>query len=524
MNSLSFVLVVLGVVFSTDTFAQTYEQCKADCDSKFSEKPSEISACITNYCSNYESQKDIKQACSSAYEKWENTVEKNKDACSKFTNGRINISCEEAVNKCKDQVSSAFGQTESKDENIDSLIKTALGIVKQYSTQEQAALSGSTAQKSCYSFTNKDVWQAQKDHEKNIQEINDKIKKAKEKINDDNKKLSEKTAEIKKSQTQLNNDLAKAKQEIDVKKREKFTAINEEIQKSSTSIRNLGNIIVKEKRALEKVKFDHQNAMLMYTQDKIDSQCQTAIDQAKKCFVKNSKKKSSTTATSDPCNNEVYAFSGKGSAGTTALKKRLQEFASACYENLNTTVSNKKYEYADKVKEYDLKIKEYQEQIADANKALELKNQEFNLVTKEFETELTNTEKNIQEQITNLTTELSQFQKDIDASIKTSEAEMKVLNDQLAKLQAVSIVDDLGIATETKTSKKVLEFTFTEAEDAINANEKARSHAADACGCSVDDKGQPVFPKYSAKKCSNLIMSAKTYKPTQENQPGKSNN
>ena len=117
--------------------------------------------------------------------------------------------------------------------------------------------------------------------------------------------------------------------------------------------------------------------------------------------------------------------------------------------------------------------------------------------------------------MTNLSTELADFQKDIQTSVKTSEAEMKDLNEQLAKLQAVSVVDDLGLTTGTQTTKDELDFIFSEAEKAIEENETARSLAEEDCKC--QESTTSTSANTISDSCKQLLSSSKTIKSENKN-------
>lgn len=467
-------------------------------------------------CTGYDSKKEIKAACTEALNKWTEAAQKSGNACDEYEaveRGKENT-CENRIAQCEKKIgevsrlftsssSTTPGGLDPSGGSVDVLLQfygQRNGIdPKQF--RRDGNLINTT---SCIKWSNDKVDEKKEKQDSKLDRIDEKIKTAKQKIADlekeiakENESLRKETAtldeEKEKIQTTFKENVAK----IDVKKREKYTALNKSIQENLVKIRNLNNVIIKRKEDAERLKFDYAQRMVAFSEEKVSIQCKSAVDTARGCFAKAAKGEKFTEK--DTCNG--FTISGRGVTGTRYLVERLTQVRQACFEQANLAQDKARYDHQTQLKNIEQEIMEKQNQVKDLNKNAELEKQEFDAITKENETEkATETESSNQKQA-NLADKLNKLQASTKEKIDAANKQIKELNLEIEELVARKMPSALGIIPDTNGAD--VQVSHREAKKAIGATETARATAYSKCDCE-----EVLRTKKTDPNCTKLKSSA----------------
>ncbi len=352
--------------------------------------------------------------------------------------------CEDKINSCVESSSQAFG-AEGGDDALSGLFDTTLQIFGANSNSANSA-TNFQVDRSCYNkelkVTNKDIQDSKRRQQERIRELKKDIEKEMSEQAKEKADVAKETSEVEAEEQKLNADFKKFIRSMDVKKRERSTEINQDIQKHSASIRRLNSEITRDHHAVERLKFEHQKSMIQYTEDKINKQCKAALETAKNCFIRSSKGLA-PAGKDDTCAN--FIFTGKGAKGTAQLKERLLDVRTACFEQFNQTVSGMKYDYNDKLRSAEMSIKDKQAQIKDAETALDQRQKDFESIEKEAQTELSDEQQSVSAQIENLKKKLQALITSSNERIANSKSIIEDKQKELNELMAGKLADDLGM-------------------------------------------------------------------------------
>ena len=455
-----------------------------------------INASIDEYCGDKPGQEAIngaKQECKSAMKDYNEVLKKTGNVCSKFesTGKSTKNSCKDRVEACRKKIRNGLSGSSSNDSTA--LMQTMASIYMQKNYPEAAAQSqnsfmfdtGEGMGQSCVKYQSKDD---RKEAKQDAEKLEDKVAKIKEKIADEKKKINEENAKLR----EKNDDLAVKRNEVDEKLKEeiakmdkdkqaKATAIAKEISENSNTIRKLNTQIVKFKEEAESVKFDYSQKMVQFAEDKVSTQCSTAIDTAKACFIKNSKSK--TTDPKDTCAN--FNLTAKGAKGTAELKDKLQKIKDACFEQANLTTKKASYEQAKSLRNIESNITEYTAQINAANQSLQQKQKEYQEIANLGEQDRTNSENNASKQLEQLSQKADNLTKSTNEAIQHSNTKVMEFQKELDDINTKKMAQKMGIADQES-----VEYSFSEAETAIDEQENTRVVAQAACCTSNDTKTQ----------------------------------
>lgn len=455
--------------------------------------------CKTEICGNYSTIKDLKNQCATDTEKFEKAAEEASGACSSFLNDPADkksknneASCKDKINACRTKISTI---TRSKDEaaaagdpsNTKGTDEYAdvLGNIfgQQEDDSESKADKFNPDAKACLNFKSKDARKENKtetkDLKREIKQLLKDIADEKKKINEENAKLRKENADLKSDEQKVNEAMKKAIRSVDEKKGEQLRKLNEDLAKSATAIRKMNLEIIKQKEAAETIKFDYAQRMMQYTSDKINTQCQAAIDTAKQCFIKSAKGQASSDP-KDPCVG--FTFSGKGAKGTAQLKAKIQKVREACFEQASMSVNKSKFEQGKALRTIETDILEKTNQVSDANKDIERRQTDFASITAESDKEKSDEIKNAEDQIANLKDKTAELAKSTNEAITLSNQRIAELQEQIRLLNV-----DINAMKTLSVGSDELENTFNDAYTVIKKKERARQAAIKSC-CPVDNK------------------------------------
>jgi hypothetical protein len=438
-----------------------------------------------------EAQSDKKEGkCDASTEKYSTAAKEASGACESFekvsgtdkATKQSKNTCDARINACRKKINSGVGS----DGSADALMKTMTSIYVQKNfpnvNPNDFPIDGSTTGPSCTNFVPKDARKEkkseQKDLENQIKDLNKSISEEKKKITDENAKLREKNAEIDSDIQKVEESLKKDIAKVEGSKRDRLVKLNEEIAKSATNIRNINLAIIKRKEESESIKFDYAQKMQQFTADKITTQCQSALDTAKQCFLKARKGQTSTDA-KDVCAG--FSFSGGGAKGTAQLKAKIQKVQDACFEQANMTVSKANFEQGKSLRTIETDIIEKTNQVNDATNALN-RNQEASTAEDTASAkESADVSANSQKQIDNLKTKLERTTKSTQEAVQVSNERLQQLANQLNDLNTKKAAAKMGIA-----DPEDLDNSLADAESLISARENARKTAMKFCCPGID--------------------------------------
>jgi len=421
--------------------------------------------------------------CKTDMKDYQSAADKASGACDSFEKvpGKNKNTCEARINACRKKINSGVSP-ESTPTSTNDLTGTLMTIYMRKNYPDAGPSDNGTngtagAPPSCTNFTPKDARKDKKNENKEldtqIKQIKKEIADEKKKINEENVKLREKNAETDSELQKVDESLKKAILSVDKKKGEDLRKLNEDIAKSAVTIRAINAAIIKSKGEAETIKFNHLQVMQQFTEDKINTQCQAALDTAKQCFIKSSKGQGSQDP-KDTCAG--FTISAKGPSGTAQLKLKIQKVRDACFEQASLAVNKANFENSKSLRAIETDITEKTNQVNDANKDMTRKQNDFAAINTESDKERTNEETNAQKQIDNLKAKLDRTSKSTQEAIFVSNQTLaqleKELNDQVTNQAAIK----MGVL-----KPEDLNNALGDAESLIAAREIARETAIKSC-------------------------------------------
>jgi len=441
----------------------------------------EVVACFAKIDEEKRDKKDEEQKCSSALKEYTDVRKKTGNACSKFesTGKSSKNSCKDRVDACRKKIRSGMSGSSGNDTTALMQTMTSIYMQKNYPDAAQAGFafdSGEGLGPSCVKYQSKeDRKEAKQDAEKledKIARIKEKIADEKKKINDENAKLREKTDDLANERLKVDEKLKEEIAKLDKDKQAKAAQIAKEISENSNSIRKLSNQIVKFKEQAEAIKFEHTQKMIQFAEDKVNTRCNTAIDQVKACFMNNTKKK--PVDPKDPCAG--YVLSAKGAKGTAELKQKLEKVKEACFEQESSAVKKSNYDNASKLRDVESNITEYTAQINAANQALAQKQKEYQEIGSLDDKDKENANTNANKQLEQMTQKADNLTRSTTEAVQTSNAKIAEFQKELNEINTKKTAQKMGIA-----DAESVEYTFSEAESAIEEQESAYTSAYNKC-------------------------------------------
>lgn len=462
-------------------------------------------------CADLESTKDVKLACTDAVKEWKEAAGKSAGACDDYEAVKGENSCEARIKACEKKISEVANLYNSQGTTGNGLNASggSIDVLMQFYAQKNGidpktiSGGGSSSGTSCLKWSNDKADEKKKEIDNKIERIDDKIKTVKQKIVDLEKEIAKENESLRKEAATLDEEKEKIQTtykeniaKLDVKKREKYTSLNKTMQDNLVKVRNLTNAIAQVKDKMEREKFEQTQRLVDFAEDKIDSQCKSAVDTARGCFTRAAK--GEKFGDKDPCNG--FSATGKGITGTGIMVKRLNDVRNACFERAQMAQDKLRYDYQTKVKQYDQDMIEKQNQIKDLNKNAELEKQEFDAITKENETEKTNETQSSDQKQANLADKLAKLQTSTQEKIAASAKQMEQLKLEAEELAARKMPSKLGIIPDSNGND--ISVAHREAKKAIEATEISRSTAYEKCGCNDNPD-----PKIKAT-CTKLKTSS----------------
>ncbi len=455
------------------------EDFQADC--------SRALECLQNKEDEKREKKEEEQKCNTAMKEYSDILDKTGNACSKFegTGKSSKNSCKDRVESCRKKIRSGMSGSSGNDTTALMQTMTSIYMQKNYPDAAQAGFafdSGEGMGPSCVKYQSKeDRKEAKQDAEKledKIARIKEKIADEKKKINDENAKLREKTDDLANERLKVDEKLKEEIAKLDKDKQAKAAQIAKEISENSNSIRKLSNQIVKFKEQAEAIKFEHTQKMTQFAEDKITTQCNAAIEQAKTCYISNTKNKNVDPKST--CAN--FTLSAKGAKGTAELKQKLEKVKEACFEQASLATKKSNYDNASKLRDVESNITEYTAQINSANQALAQKQKEYQEIGSLDDKDKENANTNANKQLEQMTQKADNLTRSTTEAVQTSNAKIAEFQKELNEINTKKTAQKMGIA-----DAESIEYTFSEAESAIEKQESAYNNAFNQC-CSDDTK------------------------------------
>jgi len=458
--------------------AKMEPEAKSDCESGLI-KSAKREKCSGKPLQSSMDRKD--QKCESAKKDYRDVLKKTGNVCSKFesTGKSTKNSCQDRVDACRKKIKSGMSGSSGNDTTALMQTMTSIYMQKNYPDAAQAGFafdSGEGMGPSCVKYQSKeDRKEAKQDAEKledKIARIKEKIADEKKKINDENAKLREKTDDLANERLKVDEKLKEEIAKLDKDKQAKAAQIAKEISENSNSIRKLSNQIVKFKEQAEAIKFEHTQKMTQFAEDKITTQCNAAIEQAKTCYISNTKNKNVDPKST--CAN--FTLSAKGAKGTAELKQKLEKVKEACFEQASLATKKSNYDNASKLRDVESNITEYTAQINSANQALAQKQKEYQEIGSLDDKDKENANTNANKQLEQMTQKADNLTRSTTEAVQTSNAKIAEFQKELNEINTKKTAQKMGIA-----DAESVEYTFSEAESAIDEQETARMDTVAAC-------------------------------------------
>lgn len=449
-------------------------------------------------CSDNVSPKEAIQSCETAVKDWKETAGKSAGACDDFEKVKSgDNTCENRIKSCEKKIAdtarlittNANGTANNGTMDVLLQFYAQKNNIDPKQFNRDGELLNTT---NCIKWTNDKVDEKKEKQETKLEKIDDKIKELKRKIADHEKDIAKENESLRKENATLDEEKEKIQTtyaenvaKIDVKKREKYTALNKSIQDNLVKIRNMNSVIITLKEKLEKLKFDYNQNMINFAEDKVSSKCDDAVRAANSCFTRLNK--GEKIDMKDP-NCGGLSATGKGMTGTGVLKTRLTQIRNACFENFTMQQNSMRYDHQTKVRTLEQEILEKQNQIKDLNNAANLEKQEFDAITAENEKEKTNETDSKTKKESNLAAKLESFTKTMNEKIAQSNKQIEILTKEIEELVARKLPSSLGIVPDAEGNN--VKVAFSEARKAIESAEMSRAEAYQKCDCDNDTKNK----------------------------------
>ena len=444
---------------------------------------------------NRVSNKEKIASCETSVKDWKDTAGKSAGACDDFEKVKSSSNtCENRIKACEKKISetarlinTSEGATGSTGGTMDVLLQfyAQKNNIDPKQFNKDGELLNTT---NCVKFSNDKVEERREKQETKLEKIDDKIKEIKRKIAEHEKDIAKENENLRKENATLDEEKEKIQTtyaenvaKIDVKKREKYTALNKSIQDNLVKIRNMNSVIITLKEKLEKLKFDYNQNMINFAEDKVSSKCDDAVRAANSCFTRLNKGEKIDMKDQN-CGG--LSATGKGITGTGVLKTRLTQIRNACFENFTMQQNSMRYDHQTKVRTLEQEILEKQNQIKDLNNAANLEKQEFDAITAENEKEKTNETDSKTKKESNLAAKLESFTKTMNEKIANSQKQLDILTKEIEELVTRKLPGTLGIIPDAEGNNVTV--SFKEARKAIEASELSRIDAYEKCGCEKD--------------------------------------
>lgn len=438
--------------------------------------------------------------CESAMDKYNTAAKDAAGACESFEKvpGTKNT-CEERIKSCRKKINN--GTSGSAGAGTDDLMKSMMSIYVQQNypnaNSNDFPVDGGTTGPSCTNYKSKED---RKEKKNDLKDLDKEISKLKEKINDEKKKITEENAKLREKNAEIDTDLQKvdeavkkAIRTVDEKKGEQLRKLNEDLAKSAIAIRKKNEEIIQEKEKVERIKFENAQKMMQFTQDKISTQCQSAIDTAKQCFIMSSKGQTSNDP-KNPCAG--FTITAKGAKGTAQLKAKVAKVKEACFEQANMAVNKSKFDLATTLRASEMALLNKNNEITDAKNDIERRQNDNTSISAESEKEKTDEQKNAEKQIENLTNKLERITKSTQEAITHSNEKMQEFANEINELNTKKLAAKMGVLESEE-----MDNSLSDAESVISGRESARKNALNVC-C-VEEKVDPD-KSYTAAEIKNM--------------------
>lgn len=475
------------------------EKCKKASADKASEgkfNATEVDRCVSQLalkiCQPFQSKSDINEAktkCQSAFEKYSEAQAKSKDACDAFESGSTAAECKVKVSSCGKKIknlSKPFSMTggetpEDPDPNSGYAALRDVALTQVYSKMGIANNSNTLSQTggACVkSIDRKDIAQQKKDKDRERRDLSDKIEQQKKdilKITEElNKEKNENAEEIARLEAENKKDnLSK-----DKSMREETSKISKDTVNVGTRLRGLSSKITKQMQQLAQVNFTFQSQMLQLTDKKVADRCkqQMTILQAGMVNQKMGQLGGADATPEQKKQLESYAimaaqFKANGIKGSGELRNMLISARKDCFEQADTERNQKKLANSQAVETLQADIEETKNQMNDEKKNLSLSQENIKKLQEE-----TGKEKNAAE--SEKLTKLENLSKKLSDQIANTNKKIEVAN---AKIQ--ELTNEINNAMMTQNFE--VESNFSEATNAIEKGDLARTKAIGSCNCAT---------------------------------------
>lgn len=442
--------------------------------------------------------KELKQTCDQAVDKYSEAATKEKLACGAFNtaNKGNKKSCKAKAEECEKTINSLTnlssfesdsGGYEFLDDALDAYA-TIDRIKNPTSTQQQTTSIAGAGAVCVKSFDSKARTQEKKDKTSEKQRLSDKIETLKNGIAGYAEDLNKKRAENKKSTNTIEKEAKTASLD-----RQKST--NQQISDSSKQLLGLESSIKKRKqdiaekmRTLAQVNFEFQSQMLDLTDDEIKNACKQEFEAYKAALLSGG----NIAGASEQDRAKVAAladqYKKKGILGSGEMKRLLITTRKKCYTQMNQKKRRTQLTNAQAVQKIQEGIETEKEQMLADKKTIETTQKELATAQQQLKDEGNAAD-------AAKAAELDALSQELQADIENTELKINISKEKIQELTAE--INNLFLVENVE-----VEDAYSEATTAIAAGVNARARAKEACNCDANP---------STQVCKNLGIDQEKY-------------
>ncbi len=462
-------------------------------------------------------------SCKDDLKEYDKSLADYNDACSSIKS--TGASCEEKMKACQKNLTSYFEpaeKEESKEDSSDIIKSFASMLMPSGGATSPTGETVKPPYDSCIEFDNDKTITAQDKLDSKLEKLeskkdsyDDKIRDIEEKISkykeDENKAIEESKADTEKIDEEKNKfqkETAEAIAKLDKQKSEKYRAQATALAESAVKIRNIQSAMIKKQEEAEAKKFEHLQNMKQFAEDKISTQCKTAVDTAKACYVKSAK---GILDPKDTTCSGMGAFTGKGAKGTAELKSKVAKMRDACFEQANMAVNKANFQQSQTLRSIESDIKEKASQITDLNDANARNAENQKAIDAEFDKDKSTEEQSLDKKMSEFATKIQNITAKVEAKKQKIATDYQRLNLNISEFNKKKMQIDKDIL-DAKNNKKNFTLPITQASNILTKHSGNRQAAyASCCPEQADgtkNKGarcsELAPPRGSSSKTSNL--------------------
>ena len=432
-----------------------------------------------------EERSEAKQACKSAQEKLEETLDEATNVCSALTNRSASSSkqkkettvndCSKKIDECDNLNKAASSGNSGNPEEQQNAFGEILGAFGGLLGDSAGSSSGACMEE--YSTEAND--KAEKDYKDDKKELEKDMAKLQEDIIDDEKGLNEKLVDIEKKINELNKDDKKDMRDKDKEMRELLKTNSDSLVVSGKKVRDLNKKMLATQKAVKRINFNFKNTESERASQKIALQCNQAIQTAKKCMLEAYQNKGAA-ASAEVC-KDVPKVLNRGTKATAEFKKLIQSISDTCYERLNADKANKEYENQQAIENANEEMTELQAQLKDELSVQQNAQTDLQKIAEESVRENNELAAALANELETLAKEQMTLTQNSQKSVQDKQKRIKDLESKIAEL-------DVRRKIKAKSATKI-------AKTAVGKSSRAYDKAQIECGCSDKEEYKNLSKK-----------------------------